>query len=168
MAGYVIHIAIAQEYLKLHKENNNEEFIKGTIFPDETKNKQKTHYGKSPAYTDLKKFLLQNEIKTSFQRGHFLHLITDYLFYNYYLNEFTRELLHSDYDKTNKDLVEKYDVKLPEQVKQKVFFLDGKPKYLTLELVYKIIDEVSKLDLDKVKQEVLVDNKKWNTYKNLV
>ena len=119
MAGYVIHIAIAQEYLKLHKENNNEEFIKGTIFPDETKNKQKTHYGKSPAYTDLKKFLLQNEIKTSFQRGHFLHLITDYLFYNYYLNEFTRELLHSDYDKTNKDLIEKYDVKLPEQVKQK-------------------------------------------------
>ena len=57
MAGYVIHIAIAQEYLKKNKKKYNKEFVKGAILPDLTSDKTKTHYGRSPAYTNLKKFL---------------------------------------------------------------------------------------------------------------
>ena len=54
MPGYVIHIAIAQEYLKKHlKKEEKEEFINGVIAPDLTKIKSETHYGKSPAYTNL-------------------------------------------------------------------------------------------------------------------
>ena len=168
MPGYVIHTAIAQEYLKQHEENNKNDFLKGVIFPDRTKNKAETHYGKSPAYTNLKEFLLKNDINTSFKRGHFLHLVTDYLFYNYYLDNFTKEALHSDYDKTNKYLIEKYKVKLLDEIKNKVFFTEGKTEILTLELACKVIDEISKLDLDKIKTEILNDDKKWNTYKNLV
>lgn len=41
MAGYVIHLAVAEEYIRKHKnENNNyEEFIAGVIFPDSVKDK---------------------------------------------------------------------------------------------------------------------------------
>ena len=58
MPGFVMHIAIGQEYAKKHKNiENYDEFIRGNILPDLTKEKFKTHYGKSPAYTNLKKFL---------------------------------------------------------------------------------------------------------------
>ena len=48
MPGYIIHIATAQEYLRKHKKEFSEEFIEGTIAPDFTNDKSKTHYGKSP------------------------------------------------------------------------------------------------------------------------
>ena len=50
MPGYVIHIAIATQYIKKHNNiKNEEEFIKGTIYPDSVSEKKLTHYGKSPA-----------------------------------------------------------------------------------------------------------------------
>lgn len=90
MAGYVIHIAVAQEFLRKNKENYNEEFIRGSILPDLTNDKSKTHYGKSPAYTNLKNFLLENELSNNLNRGKFIHLITDYLFYNYSLENLSK------------------------------------------------------------------------------
>ena len=40
MAGYVIHIAVAQEFLRKNKENYNEDFIRGSILPDLTNDKR--------------------------------------------------------------------------------------------------------------------------------
>ena len=36
MPGYVIHLAVAEEYLKKHKnvKENYDEFIEGVIYPD--------------------------------------------------------------------------------------------------------------------------------------
>ena len=47
MAGYVIHLAIAEEYLKKHKDvkEDYDEFIKGVIYPDSETDKSLTHYG---------------------------------------------------------------------------------------------------------------------------
>ena len=47
MAGYVIHIAVAQEYLRKNKKinENYDEFIKGVIYPDSVQDKSLTHYG---------------------------------------------------------------------------------------------------------------------------
>lgn len=47
MAGYVIHIAVAQEYLRKckKKEENIEKFINGVIYPDSVQDKSLTHYG---------------------------------------------------------------------------------------------------------------------------
>lgn len=170
MPGYVIHVAIGQEYIKKHKnqEENYQDFIIGTIMPDLVKVKSETHYGKSPAYTNLKNFLKNNDINSSLNRGKFLHLIADYLFYNFYLEEFSRAYIYDDYDMLNKSLIEKYDVELPEIVKDYVFFKEGKTKILSIDLANKIIDEVSELDIDNIKEEVLENDKKWNTYKNLV
>lgn len=169
MPGFVMHIAIGQEYAKKHKNiENYDEFIRGNILPDLTKEKSKTHYGKSPAYTNLKNFLQNNKINTSLNQGIFLHLIADYLFYNHYIDRITKEVLHNDYDLINKALIERYNVVLLEEIKKNVFFKDGNPQILTLDLAEKVINEVSSLDIYEVQKEVLAENKKWNTYKNLI
>ena len=56
MPGFVIHLAIGQEYLRKQNKNYSEEFQKGIVAPDFIDDKSKTHYGKSPRYTNLKKF----------------------------------------------------------------------------------------------------------------
>ena len=114
MPGYIIHIAIAKEYAKKHKDGNEniKEFIVGTIQPDLVKPKSESHYGKSPAYTNLKKYLENNKIDNSFKRGEFLHLIADYLFYNFYLDKIDKEIIHNDYDILNNELIKKYSVEI--------------------------------------------------------
>lgn len=169
MPGYVIHVAIAQEYLRKHKNNENiQEFIEGTVKPDLIKPKSVSHYGKSPAYTNLKNYLDNNTIETSFQKGFFLHLIADYLFYNHYLDKYVREDIYNDYDILNGELIKKYNVRLPDIVKDYAFFKDGETKILNMELVCKVIDEISDLNIEDVEDEVLKDNEKWTQYKNLV
>lgn len=169
MPGYVIHIAIGQEYLRKHKcKVDYDDFIKGNIDPDLTNTKSMTHYGKSPAYTSLKEFLKNNTIDSSINKGRFLHLITDFLFYNHYLDRISKEILHNDYDLTNKDIINKYNVILPEYIKQYVFEKEGNPEILNFQLAMKIIDEISELDMDKIKQEIEEGNTKWETYKRLI
>lgn len=168
MAGYIIHIAVAQEYLRKNKKKYDNNFIKGSILPDITDDKSKTHYGKSPAYTNLKKFLLSNNLSNSLNKGIFIHLITDYLFYNYYLDTFSKKYIYDDYDKSNKHLIEKYNVKVLDEVKDSVCFKEGEMKILNFTLIYKIIDDISSLKLEQVKKEVLENNKKWIFYKNIV
>lgn len=167
MPGYVIHIAVAQEYLKKHKNNENkEEFIKGTIYPDSVKDKSLTHYGPKSSKVVLKDFLKENKIDTSFNRGYFLHLLTDYLFYNKYLDFFSKDI-YNDYDLLNQLLIEKYDVKIPEEVKNSVFFKEeGETKVLHKEIAEKVIEEVSEMDLDEIEKEIRENpnDKKWNTY----
>ena len=168
MPGFVVHIAIAQEYLRKHKKVFSENFILGSIEPDFTTDKSKTHYGKSPAYVSLKKYLENNKVNTDFDRGYFLHLVTDYLFYNYYVKEIKKPQIYDDYDFTNKALIEKYNVFLPEKAKSKVFFKEGIPQILTLPLACKVIDEISEYELEKIEKEVLRNDDKWNYYKKLV
>ena len=166
MPGFVIHLAIAEQYLQKHKQKENKkQFIYGSIEPDFVMPKSDSHYGKSPAYTNLKNFLENNEINTSLKKGNFLHLVTDYLFYNHYLGHVPKEELHNDYDLINKKLIEKYNVEIIEEVKNKIYYKEGTPKHLTYELACKVIEEISNLDLQKVKEEVLLGKEKWKTYK---
>ena len=168
MPGYVIHLAIAQAYLRKHNKKKSEDFILGSIEPDFTTDKTKTHYGKSPAYTNLKEYLENNKIDDDFKQGYFLHLVTDYLFYNYYLNEIRKPQIYEDYDVTNKTLIEKYKIDLPEKVKDKIFFKNGNPEILTVKLACKVIDEVSEYTLEEIAKEVIEGSDRWNYYKRLV
>lgn len=165
MAGYVIHLAIAQEYLKKHKDvkEDYDEFIKGVIYPDSVTDKSLTHYGIKSSKVILKDFLQDNEINNSYMRGYFLHLITDYLFYNKYLEKFTKDI-YNDYDILNKRLIEKYNVVLPENIQNNVFYEDGETKILTMELAIKIIDEISDLNLNAVEKEIRKNpnDEKWS------
>ena len=92
MPSFVIHIAIANEYLKKHKNEilNKQEFIKGAIAPDLneiftgiSENKSKTHYGKWGKFdtiTRIDLFLKDNnvDITKDFWKGYLLHLLSDY------------------------------------------------------------------------------------------
>ena len=49
-------MCIRDRYLRKHNKEYNRDFILGSVLPDLTKDKSKTHYGKSPAsvsYTHL-------------------------------------------------------------------------------------------------------------------
>lgn len=164
MAGYVIHLAVAEEYLKKHNniKENYDEFIEGVIYPDSVTDKSLTHYGSKSSKVILKDFLKENKLESSYQKGYFLHLVTDYLFYNKYLDIFTKDI-YDDYDILNKFLIEKYNVKIPSKVEDKIFYKEGKTKLLTKELSEKVIDEISELDLKIIEKEIREnpDDEKW-------
>lgn len=168
MPGYVIHLAVAEEYLKNHKNKSEEysEFIEGVIFPDSVKDKSETHYGVKSSVSNLYEFLKENEIDTSFKRGYFLHLLTDYLFYNRYVNRMSKDM-YNDYDILNSKLIEKYNVVLPEKVKNQVFFKDGELVILSMELIDKLVFDISKMDIDDIAKEVNENPKKWTTMREL-
>ena len=172
MPGYVIHLAVAEEYLRKQKKvkENYNDFIEGVIYPDSVTDKSLTHYGQKSSLANLYNFLKENDLKDSFKRGYFLHLLTDYLFYNKYLDRCSKDI-YNDYDILNRKLIEKYKVKLPEKIKKYVFFkdnLDGlQLKILTYALVYKLIDDISNMQLDDIAKDVLENPEKWTKFKTL-
>lgn len=168
MAGYVIHLAVAEEYIKKHKNqiNDNDKFIEGVIYPDSVQDKSITHYGEKSSKTHLKDFLNEHEIEECFEKGYFLHLITDYLFYNNFLEYFSKEI-YNDYDVSNKYLIEKYNVTIPEKIKKYVSFKEGNTKLFTLKSISEFIEKTSEYDIEEVKKEILKNNKFWTTIINL-
>ena len=72
--------------------------------------------------------------------------------------------IYNDYDILNKKLIEKYNVVLPENIQNNVFYEDGETKILTMELVIKIIDEISDLNLNEVEKEIRKNpnDEKWS------
>lgn len=167
MPGYVIHLAVAEEYMrKKGKKEDSNEFIKGVIFPDSVKDKSLTHYGEKSSKSNLYKFLENNKIDNSFNRGYFLHLLTDYLFYNRYIDTFSKDI-YNDYDILNNYLIEKYKVKLPDEIKDSVFFKEGELHILSLDLVERLIKNVSDVDLDEVAKDVIKDPKSWTKMREI-
>lgn len=167
MPGYVIHLAVAEEYIrKKGKKEDSNEFIKGVIFPDSVKDKSLTHYGEKSSKSNLYKFLENNKIDNSFNRGYFLHLLTDYLFYNRYIDTFSKDI-YNDYDILNNYLIEKYKVKLPDEIKDSVFFKEGELHILSLDLVERLIKNVSDVDLDEVAKDVIKDPKSWTKMREM-
>ncbi|MBR3249385.1 MAG: hypothetical protein IKF83_01640 [Clostridia bacterium] len=169
MAGYVIHLAVAEEYIKNYNEDidNYDEFIQGVIFPDSVSDKSLTHYGPKSSKPNLKTFLFENNIDNNFNKGYFLHLITDYIFYNKFIEYYSTDI-YNDYDILNNSLIKKFNVKLPEEVKNKVFYKEGKTKILELNSTIKFIEDVGKYRLKDIKSQILNEEKYWSSFKNLI
>lgn len=103
MPGFVIHLSIAKEIVKLIEKNNSaqwnsrekEEFYIGNILPDIKKTKKLSHYwgSKQMKYIlripDLDKFLKYNGSKLMNRQvlGYYCHLIVDKIFYEDFLPE---------------------------------------------------------------------------------
>lgn len=169
MASYAIHLAISELYLKKHSDENYEDFITGTIDVDDTADRIKSHYTGNTDKSNLKRFLTQkvllddyvksNSIQTSYDRGYFLHLLTDYYFYNSYFDEawinnteypeFKRILYH-DYHILNGYLTKKYKIKYPRRLKESDYSSEeGITEVLTPELIDQFITFMSNIELDK-------------------
>ena len=141
MAGYVIHLAIGEEYIRRYNGDikDKAEFLEGVVAPDRTNDNLKAHYGEKDLVESLKNFLEQNkeQLENDYIKGYFLHLFTDYIFYGKY---FSRGHYYEDYDRTNKVIIEKYNVKVPKELEQFAKFVDGEPKHLKYHLIYEIIE----------------------------
>jgi len=156
MAGYVIHLAVAREYIRNFKVKDEEEFIKGTLAPDllSTDTKQLTHYSDTTSSeVNLKKFIDSNTLHTSYIQGYFLHLIVDYLFYNKYFTVRSKEI-YNDYDILNEEIIKLYNLDIPEEIKDVVQFKTGELQVLDKEKVYKLINEISRKSLKEYKKEI--------------
>lgn len=156
MPGYVIHLAIAKKQLEQGKINDVEEYIRGTMAPDLLKRQGiDSHYGYS-SNPGFKQFFREHTIENDYEKGYFLHLVTDYLFYNKFidLEKWTPDL-YRDYDALNKPIVQMYGIDLPEEVRDETQFCDETPQMLKLEDVVSFIDTVGKMDLEEIYKKMI-------------
>lgn len=163
MAGYIIHLAVGEEFLKNfpNEIKNYDDFIEGIIYPDSVKDKSLTHYGPKSSQVNLRDFFNKREIEDDFNKGYFLHLVTDYLFYNKFLEIFSKQYIYNDYDILNKDLEKEFQVKIPNKIKDEVFYLDGKTQILSLEKTMKFIRKTAKYDLRNIRKSVFEGDPNW-------
>lgn len=151
MPGYVIHLAIGKEYAKRNGIKDEKSFLKGVIMPD-LLDKKTSHFGDASSNPDFSEFLKTNSLDTEYNQGYYLHLITDYLFYNKYLREFSKDI-YDDYNKLNGFLIEKYGINILPELKGVVKFSNGEPVILKKDSICKFIEAVSRLDLRKIKEK---------------
>ena len=151
MPSFTIHLAVAKKYIEKHPEENKEEFYRGVIDPD-LKDKSVSHFGPNSSSPDLNRYIQEVGLNSSYNRGYFLHLLTDDLFYNRYLEMFSEEI-YDDYDRINRRLIEKYQLTIPENIKAKVDFKDEKTKILDFEGICKFIDTVGNIDIESYKRK---------------
>lgn len=139
MASYMIHLAVAKLYLSRHTEENQEEFIRGTIAPDLLK-KPQSHYGEATSSPDLEQFKSVHGLKTGYDRGYFLHLKTDLLFYRELITpeEFSEEI-YADYNRMNQSLMQMYGLEIPQEIREYVKFWEDKtvelPEYMVVDFI---------------------------------
>ena len=122
-----------------------------------------THYGPKSSQVHLDKFFEERDIVSDFEKGYFIHLMTDYLFYNKFLECFNKEIMYNDYDLTNKKIEKRFSVKVPDYIKDCIFYKEGSPKILDKNKIISFIEEISKNDLEVVKQKVLNGDEYWIT-----
>ena len=161
MPGYIIHIAIAQEYKKKHEEEIQDEkfFIKGNLAPDNSSNKYESHYGNyAEKHIGLSKFLKETQLDLSsdYGKGYFLHLLADELFYHKAFEEEAKKgKFYHDYDCLNQDLFQAYQLKeIPEEAKKYVKVMEEKPELLSLDKVKRFIDEISDISIEEQIYEI--------------
>ena len=129
MPSFYIHLAVGKRYNDKNKLLDSDSFYKGIVDPDLASNKDLSHYtGERVDKTlktylkskvVLKDYLLKNNISSDYDKGVFIHLITDYLFFNEFFpfdyitntsyDDFVNDLYYS-YDSTNDYLLEKYNL----------------------------------------------------------
>ncbi|MBQ3408487.1 MAG: hypothetical protein IJH12_04710 [Clostridia bacterium] len=151
MPGYIIHLAVGKEYAKNNEIKNIEEFEKGIIAPDliDKDDKYKSHYGPNSSNPNLNKFIEKKGISTNYNEGYFIHLLTDYLFYNKFLKEWNFAI-YEDYDKLNAKLIEKYNINVPSEIQKIVKYKNGELTVLNEEELYKFIACVGKISARKI------------------
>lgn len=149
MPGYVIHLAIAEKNINLSNIRNKEEFVKGVIAPDILKNIGiNSHYGNS-SNPNLEKFFEKHNLETDYNKGYFLHLVTDYLFYNRFLKEWSPEI-YADYNSLNSILIKKYGIQIPKEVRNYVKFEDKALTILNFDDIITFIETVGKIPINQM------------------
>ena len=164
MASSVIHMAVANEVNKVLKRDNSKLLI-GSIAPDISKqigqDRTISHFIFEDGLIDLDKFLdkYKNNLDDDFVLGYYIHLLTDYFWFKYFMPEITNysiiktldgkelklskeeicEYIYNDYTNINIRVINEYNMDL------KIFFNE-------LPEIKKIIEEIP---MDKL--QVIID-----------
>lgn len=146
MPGYIIHLAVGKVYSKNNKIECLEEFERGIIAPDMAQDKAKSHNGPYSSNPGLYKYIQNNKILTNYQEGYFLHLVTDYIFYNQFLEKWD-SCIYEDYDKLNNKIAHKYEIVVPNEIQEIVRFKKGESTLLKEKEIYHFIHSVGNIDI---------------------
>lgn len=142
MPGYLIHLAIVQNYINQKVVKDESSFIKGAILPDLLKRQGfDSHFGSSKS-PNFKMFFKQYSNQTDFEKDYFIHLITDYLFYNNVVKSWSKDI-YKDYNILSTYLINKYNFSIPKELWEVVKFDVGELKVLTVQDVDDFIYSVS-------------------------
>lgn len=140
MASAIIHLAVAKKLLDYLKVDNQKDYLLGSIAPDISKqigaSKVSSHFliHTKPDVPNIQMFIdkYPNFINNSFDLGYFIHLYTDKLWFNGFIDnlicnnsiklldgtiiETTKEemqnMIYSDYTNMNISLIDKYNMDL--------------------------------------------------------
>lgn len=121
MPSLMIHLLVGEKFCDKNKIKNKEEFLKGNFAPDLVSNKEESHFTKKSKKTTFTMALINKvdlrqlakvdfDLSDDFQKGKFLHIVTDYYFYSYYLiNEPNyQQYLDEPYDDVKDILYDEY------------------------------------------------------------
>lgn len=119
MPSLDIHIAIARKYLKEHNDIQDEiAFIKGNLELDLVDDRNESHFTKKGNKDNLlnilknkiqlDEYLKTTKISDDYEKGYFLHLLTDYIFFNDFLDK--DYIKNTDYNNLKKDLYYSYNI----------------------------------------------------------
>ncbi|HOO68045.1 MAG TPA: hypothetical protein PLC53_01600 [Bacilli bacterium] len=181
MASFNIHIAIGIRYIEKNNIKNKEELLKGVVAPDLTDDKRESHYASNVSKDNLieyleskvmlNEFLNRNEIDSDYNKGIFLHLITDFLFFNNFFDKnyisnisyqgFINDLYYS-YDISNKFLKEKYNINnntfneyIKNSIKKRNYVKGTYNDVLPQDKLFSFIEYVSDINLEDYKNKIL-------------
>lgn len=191
MASIHIHLAVGMQYFNNHHDSINakDDFLRGIIAPDFAVDDKRSHYSKKQDKLSLREYLAnkiglidylqEKEVITDYEKGIFLHLITDYLFFNTFFDEeylknvsyddFAKDLYYS-YVLTNDYLIEKYNLelkdildvinsKIKEDRKEKQMRDEERINILPIAKLDDFIDRVARINLDEYRIFLLESNK---------
>lgn len=175
MASFYIHLAVAKRYMDKNDIQYPEELLAGANAPDEAADKDKAHYtgvrNDNSLLTHLRtkvilgEFLKENSLESDYNKGVFLHLITDYLFFNDFFpqaylenvtyEDFCKDLYYS-YSLTNDILKEQYSILLQESKVYSKIINDGTRKnILPMKDLEIFIERVSNISLEEYRLKLL-------------
>lgn len=172
MPGFTIHIITAKEYIKKHPNEikNEKEFVKGSVAPDLTTNKNLTHYGiweKHIVLTNLDRMIKDPKVdmKNDYWKGYFFHLYVDQKFYHHYFAEEWKKVvenndrLFNDYYLLNKDLIKDYKIDIgdyPNEIREKMTPVNksDSPKYINYSKLKNMIKELSEISIDSEVEKI--------------
>lgn len=171
MASSAIHLAIAKKYLEKNPLLDYKKVIGGTLYPDAADDNDKSHYtdinrgndnvSHVRGKVDLYKYLCEHEVLDDFELGWFLHLVTDYLFFD---ECFTTEyLLNTSYESFCKDLYfaykclgvyipEKYNITKDDYNDYPSEYYPGIPYQnciISIDMIDEFIERVSSINIEE-------------------
>ena len=189
MPSFNIHLAVAVKYCEKNEIKNKEMFFRGSIDPDLVPDKAISHYTGMRDKNFLRQFVFEkvrlneylkcNKVENDYEKGVFLHLVTDFIFYQEFLSD--EYLAKVDYDKMMQDLYfsyrisnsyleEKYNIHslnlddiMNQNIKQtlKRLNVDNSNGYnlLPKEKMENFINKISELDLNAYIKKIKKENK---------